>query len=86
LWSSPKSPSGTDLDLGEDALELGEDELAGIRQPALILSAEDSPEACRLVNGRPAGGLPHTRTVLVAGGHFINPAHPAVPVNRSWGT
>ena len=87
---------GHGLDLSEDALELGEDELAGIRQPALILSAEDSPEACRLVNGRLAGALPHTRTVLVAGGHFINPAHPAVldfvnsitadPANRSWAT
>lgn len=70
--------NGHGMDLSEDALELGEDDLAGIRQPALIVSAEDSPEACRLVNVRLAGALPRTRTVLVTGGHLINPAHPAV--------
>jgi hypothetical protein len=66
------------MDLSEDALELGEDELSGIRQPTLLVSAEGSPEACRLVNARLSGALPFTRTVLVAGGHLINPAHPAV--------
>jgi pimeloyl-ACP methyl ester carboxylesterase len=69
---------GRRMDLSEHALELDEDELAGIRRPTLIVSAEDSPEACRLVNARLSGALPFTRTVLVAGGHLNNPAHPAV--------
>lgn len=69
---------GHGLDLSEDALKLDEDDLAGIRRPALIVSAEDSPEACRLVNARLTGALPYTRTVLVPGGHLINPAHPSV--------
>lgn len=69
---------GHGMDLSEDALELNEDELAGIRRPALIVSAEDSPEACRLVNARLSGALPFTHTVLVTGGHLINPAHPAI--------
>jgi pimeloyl-ACP methyl ester carboxylesterase len=43
---------GHGMDLSEDALELNEDELAEIRRPALIMSAEDSIEACRLVNAR----------------------------------
>jgi pimeloyl-ACP methyl ester carboxylesterase len=70
--------NGHGMDLSEDPLELGEDALAGIRRPTLILSAEDSPEACRLVNARLSGALPFTRTVLVPGGRLINPAHPAV--------
>ena len=69
---------GHGMDLSEDALELNEDELAGIRRPALIVSAEDSLKACRLVNARLSGALPFTHAVLVAGGHLINPAHPAV--------
>ena len=70
--------NGHGMDLSEDALELDEDKLAGIRRPTLIVSAEESPEACRLVNARLSGALPFTRTVLVTGGHLINPAHPAV--------
>ena len=69
---------GHQMDLSEDALELNEDELAGIRRPALIVSAEDSVQAFRLVNSRLSGALPITHTVLVTGGHFINPAHPAI--------
>lgn len=70
--------NGHGLDLSEDALELTEEQLAGIRRPALIVSAEDSPEACRSVNARLSGALPFTHTVLVPGGHLIDPAHPAV--------
>lgn len=69
---------GHHMDLSEDPLELGEDALARIRRTTLIVSAEDSPEACRLVNARLSGALPFTRTVLVGGGHLINPAHPAI--------
>jgi pimeloyl-ACP methyl ester carboxylesterase len=69
---------GHGMDLSEDALELNEDALAEIRRPALIMSAEDSIQACRLVNARLSGALAFTHTVLVTGGHPINPAHPAV--------
>lgn len=69
---------GHGLDLSADALELNEDQLAGIRRPTLIVSAEDSPEACRTVNARLSGALPFTHTVLVPGGHFIDPAHASV--------
>ncbi len=69
---------GHGLDLSQDPVELSEDELAGIRRPALIITAEDSLEACRLVNARLAGALPYAESVLVPGGHLINPAHPAV--------
>lgn len=69
---------GHGMDLSEDAMELDEDQLAGIRRPALIVTAQDSIEACRLVNARLSGALPFTQTVLVTGSHLINPAHPAV--------
>jgi hypothetical protein len=59
-------------------LELDEDALAGVRRLTLIVSAQDSPGAYRLVNARLSGALPFTRTVLVPGGHFIDPAYPAV--------
>ncbi|MCU1548641.1 MAG: hypothetical protein JWO29_1592 [Arthrobacter sp.] len=70
--------NGHRMDLSEDALELDEDALAGIRRPTLIASAEDSPEAYHLVTARLSGALPFTQTVLVPGGHFIHAAHPAV--------
>jgi pimeloyl-ACP methyl ester carboxylesterase len=70
--------AGQGLDLSEEPLDLSRDELAEIRQPALIVSSEDSPEVFRRVNDRLAEALPHSEKVLVAGGHVINPAHPAV--------
>lgn len=69
---------GHGLDLSQDPVELSRDDLAGIRRPALIISAEDSLEACRIVNTRLAEALPYAESVLVPGGHLINPAHPAV--------
>jgi pimeloyl-ACP methyl ester carboxylesterase len=69
---------GRGLDFSDDPLELSEDELADIRRRTLIISAEDSPAALRLVTARLAGALPFTESVLVPGGHLINPAHPAV--------
>jgi pimeloyl-ACP methyl ester carboxylesterase len=69
---------GRGLDLSAEPLDLSRDELAGIGQPALIVSAEDSPEILRRANDRLAEALPHVEKVLVTGGHFINPAHPAV--------
>jgi pimeloyl-ACP methyl ester carboxylesterase len=69
---------GHGLDLGRDPVELDEDELAGIQSPTLIITAEDSLESCRLVNARLARALPFTESVLVPGGHLINPADPSV--------
>jgi pimeloyl-ACP methyl ester carboxylesterase len=69
---------GQGLDLSEEPPDLSREELAGISQPVLIVTSEDSPEVLRRVNDRLAEALPHTETMLVAGGHLINPAHPAV--------
>jgi len=69
---------GRGLDLSEEPLDPSREELAGIGQPTLIVSSEDSPEVLRRVNDRLAEALPHTEKVLVTGGHLINPAHPAV--------
>jgi pimeloyl-ACP methyl ester carboxylesterase len=69
---------GEGLDLSDKQAELGAEELGQLRQPTLIVSAEDSPEVLRLVNSRLAGALPNSESVLVGGGHLINPAHPAV--------
>lgn len=58
--------------------DLTAQELAEINQPTLVVSAQDSPEAFRRVDGVLAETLPNSGTVLVEGGHLINPAHPAV--------
>ena len=70
---------GRGLDLSEEPLDLSDGELAGIGQPTLIVSAEDSPEPLRRVNDRLAEALPNAEKVVITGGHLINPAHPAVP-------
>ena len=69
---------GRGLDLSPAPLELSEVEAAQIRQPTLIVSAEDSPEALHAVNRRLHELLPNTETALVAGGHLIDPAGAAV--------
>jgi pimeloyl-ACP methyl ester carboxylesterase len=69
---------GRGLDLSAEPFRLGDDELAAISQPTLIMSGEDSPEPFRRVSDRLATGIPDADQVLVAGGHFINPAHPEV--------
>jgi pimeloyl-ACP methyl ester carboxylesterase len=69
---------GSGLDLSEEPLELSAEELGGIGQPTLIVSAQDSPAVLRRVNDRLAASLPNTETVLVPGGHLIHPAHPAI--------
>lgn len=70
--------SGRGLDLSAEPATWTEAELEEIRCPVLIVSAEDSLEACRLVNARLAAMLPSAASALVQGGHLINPAHPAV--------
>src|SRR5262245_42366113 len=62
----------------EEPLDLSAEELAGIHQPTLIVSSEDSPEVLRRVDDRLAAALPRTEQALVNGGHLIHPAHPAV--------
>lgn len=69
---------GDGLDLSENLPALGPKELATVRQPSLLVSAEDSPGVLRGINARLAELLPAAESVLVPGGHLINPAHPAV--------
>lgn len=69
---------GRGLDLSAEPLDLSAEELAGIVQPTLIVSAQDSPQTLRRVSDRLAEALPHAEKVLVTGGHLIYPAHPAV--------
>jgi pimeloyl-ACP methyl ester carboxylesterase len=69
---------GEGLDLSDKQPELDADELAQLRHPTLIVSAQDSPAAVRLVSARLAEALPHSESVRVTGGHLINPAHPDV--------
>jgi pimeloyl-ACP methyl ester carboxylesterase len=69
---------GDGLDLSANPPALGPEELATVRQPALLVSAADSPEVLRRVNACLAELLPAAESVLVPGGHLINPAHPAV--------
>jgi pimeloyl-ACP methyl ester carboxylesterase len=52
--------------------------LASIRQPTLLVSAQESIAILHLVNNRLAQGLPHVETALIPGGHLIDPAHPVV--------
>jgi pimeloyl-ACP methyl ester carboxylesterase len=59
-------------------LDLTARELAEIDQPTLVVSAKDSPEAFRRVDGKLAEALPNSETVLIEGGHLIDPANPAV--------
>lgn len=69
---------GRGLDLSDGPPALSEEALRQIRQPTLLVSAEDSPAALRRVNERLAALLPASESVLVPGGHLIDPAHPAV--------
>lgn len=69
---------GEGLDLSEKQAELDADELAQLRHRVLVVSAQDSPAALRMVSSRLAGALPNAESVTVSGGHLINPAHPAV--------
>lgn len=52
--------------------------LAEIGVPTLVVTAEDSPAAFRLASEAVARALPHARSVVVGGGHAIDPAGPDV--------
>lgn len=59
--------------LGE-GLQADADELSTIDQPALLVTAADSPPAFREANEALADALPKARTSGVGGGHLISPA------------
>jgi pimeloyl-ACP methyl ester carboxylesterase len=63
---------------GEWWLEAGADALAGIDQPALLVSAADSPPELREPTEALAAALPNARSAVVPGGHLIDPASPEV--------
>ena len=52
--------------------------LATIRQPALLVAADDSRPELREPTAALARALPNARAVRVPGGHLIDPAGPAV--------
>lgn len=63
---------------GSPPLEVSAKELSSIHQPTLLIAAEDSDQAFRDATAAMAEALPNARTILIGGGHFINPADPAV--------
>jgi esterase len=63
---------------GEWWLEADAEELATIEQPALLVAAGDSPPEFHEPIQAIADALPDARSVLVAGGHIIDPAAPEV--------
>ena len=63
---------------GEWWLEADAAELATIEQPALLVAATDSPPEFREPIEAMAHALPNALSVLVEGGHIIDPAAPEV--------
>lgn len=59
-------------------IEMDAATLATIRQPALLVTASDSPEAFRRVIAAMAEAMPGARVLSVEGGHLINPGEPGV--------
>lgn len=70
--------AGAGLDLSTHPLTLTAADLAGVGQPTLLVSAEDSPDGLARVNAVLATHLPNARSLLVPGGHLIDPADPGV--------
>ena len=54
------------------------DRLDRIRAPALVVTAEDSPAEFRLASEAVARAIPHARSIVVGGGHAIDPAGPGL--------
>lgn len=63
---------------GEWWLEADAEQLATIEQPALLVAAADSPPEFHEPIDAMADALPNARSVLVGGGHIIEPAAPEV--------
>jgi pimeloyl-ACP methyl ester carboxylesterase len=59
-------------------LQATEGDLATIGVPTLLVAGEASPPAFRRVTDRMAAAIPDARTVIVGGGHFIDPGLPEV--------
>jgi esterase len=59
-------------------LEATAEDLAKIDVPTLLVAGEASPPAFRRVTERMAEAIPNSRTILVGGGHFIDPGEPKV--------
>jgi pimeloyl-ACP methyl ester carboxylesterase len=59
-------------------LDIDTDLLGTISQPTLLVAGTDSPPAFAEVANLMAAAMPSARVEWVEGGHFINPAHPAV--------
>ena len=53
-------------------------DLARIDVPTLLVAGEGSPPAFRRVTERMGAVIPNSRTILVGGGHFIDPGEPEV--------
>lgn len=65
-------------DLEGEWLQADPAALASIHQPVLLVAATDSPPELRDPNEVMADAIPDARTVLVGGGHLIDPADDVV--------
>jgi pimeloyl-ACP methyl ester carboxylesterase len=61
-----------------EPLSVKSSELARIKVPVLLVAGEASHPEFRQINDRLAAAIPKASTVLVGGGHLINPAEPRV--------
>ena len=59
-------------------LEATASDLSRIHVPTLLVASEGSPPAFRRVTERMAAAISNSRTILVGGGHFIDPGEPGV--------
>jgi esterase len=59
-------------------LEATAADLARIDVPTLLVAAEASPPALRRVTKIMAAAIPNSQSILVGGGHFIDPGEPGV--------
>ncbi|MDP9270074.1 MAG: alpha/beta hydrolase, partial [Chloroflexota bacterium] len=53
-------------------------DLGRIGVPTLLVAGEGSPPAFRRVTERMAAAIPNSQSILVGGGHFIDPGEPDV--------
>ena len=69
---------GRGLDLSAEPLTVLPADLAAFSGPTLLVSGADSPAPLRAVVARLAETMPDATSVVVPGGHLIDPAHPEV--------
>jgi pimeloyl-ACP methyl ester carboxylesterase len=70
--------AGDGLDLSERPRRYGPEELAEVRTPTLVVTADDSPEPLHRAAEWIAAHLPNARLEHTSGGHLIDPAGPEV--------